>query len=92
MILHNNGKCLQDIESMPISHMNWAIMWNNQLIANQLNYNAQELDAAVTAGVATLNDGQRHVFDRVSESCKVREVGAFFVHIQEDVARLMSAI
>ena len=41
---------------MPISHMSWAIIQNNQLIAEQLNYDAQELDAAVTAGVATLND------------------------------------
>ena len=57
MILHNNGKCLRDIESMPVSHMNWAIMQNNQLIAEQLNYDAEELDATVTAGMATLNDG-----------------------------------
>ena len=37
-------------------------------------------NAAVTAGVATLNDGQRHVFNKVTQSCRVREGAVFFVH------------
>ena len=41
----------------------------------------------MTAGVATLNDGQRHVFNRVTQSCRVREGGVFFIYSSRGCGR-----
>jgi hypothetical protein len=80
-LLHKNGKSLAATPNMPVSVMQWHIMAENQLIAEQLNYNVQELQAVVDEAVPTLNQEQREVFDAVVEDALDQDGGhPYFVH------------
>jgi len=60
--------------------MQWEIIQGNQLIAEQLNYDHNQLQAMVDAGVPTLNQDQRQVFDAVVQDAITEGGHSYFVH------------
>jgi hypothetical protein len=79
-LLRKNGKSLDIIPNMPVSIMQWGIMEDNQLIAEQLNYDQEELQTSVDEAVPILNQEQREVFDVVVEDALAQGGHSYFVH------------
>lgn len=79
-LLRKNGRSLADFH-MPVPDVQWHVMADNQLIAEQLDYNVQELQAFVDRAVPTLNEDQRAVFDAVVEDALSQDHShPYFVH------------
>ena len=80
--LRKNGKHLDDFADMPRPHMDWDIRVGNQLIAEQLNYDLDQLHQIVENGVPTLNDEQRELYDAILDYVDLGEGHgkACFVH------------
>jgi hypothetical protein len=59
-MLRKNGRSLDAIPQMPVSQMaaRWGAMEGNLLIAEQLQYNQQELQQIVDIGVPLLNNDE----------------------------------
>lgn len=67
---------------MPRIQENWAIREENQLIAEQLAYDREELQQVVNQGLPTLNQEQCQIFDEVVQTVMENQGNApsYFVH------------
>ncbi|KIK12311.1 hypothetical protein PISMIDRAFT_47075, partial [Pisolithus microcarpus 441] len=65
---------------MPRPQRQWNINEGNQLIAEQRAYDQEELQHFVQAGLPTLNQEQRALYDAVMASVQQPVGSSFFVH------------
>ena len=79
-ILSRNGKNLSNFPPMPLPERNWDVIQGNPLIFEELNYDRDQLQDFVAAGVTTLNHDQKVVYDKVTESCNLGDGISYFVH------------
>ena len=80
-VLQTWGSELSDIHGMPQIIHDWGVVAEgNRLIAEQLNYNREELAARVTVNTAQFNNAQRGVYDAVMQSVNNASGRIFFLH------------
>lgn len=78
-ILQKSGRSLRDFDTMPRWTHNWAELADNNLIAEQLNYNRDEQRVQAEGRVRQLNNDQRMAFDRIMESVQHGHGSTFFL-------------
>ncbi|THH03718.1 hypothetical protein EW146_g10359 [Bondarzewia mesenterica] len=79
-ILDKSGKSLDRFPPMPLHEFDWDVSAENELIAQQLNYN---LDAEATSAarrLSQLNTEQRLAYDRIISSVYNQQGRVFFLN------------
>src|SRR6266567_6709356 len=79
-ILRDSGHSLSDFPNMPHPTHNWSDTINNRLISQQLNYNHQTESTMAHQFLQSLNNGQRHAFDKIWQSIICKEGKVFFIY------------
>ena len=78
-ILHDSGHALSDFPSMPQSMINWSSTVHNRLISQQINYNSDSEANTAHQLMSSLNEDQRHAFEKIWQSIIQRKGKTFFV-------------
>ena len=78
-ILHDSGHALSDFPSMPLSQLDWSDTVHNRLISQQMNYDSHCEAIAAHQLTSSLNDDQRHAFEKIWHSIIQNEGKIFFV-------------
>ena len=79
-ILQDSGRSLAEWPSMPRSCENWNALTLNPLIAEQLNYDQEQLRNELAARLQQVNVDQRVAYDQVSASVDNSEGRLFFLN------------
>jgi hypothetical protein len=79
-ILSQSGRSLQDFPPMPLPQQQWALISNNSLLQEQLDYDLEELAVQVEEKKILFNVEQRAVFDAVVDSVRNQQGKVFFLH------------
>jgi len=81
-LLIKAGKRLQDWDSLPQVTGDWGTLLQNlnPLIAEQRDYDPQELAALAEQHIATLNPDQRSAFDKITSAVTNKTGEIFFLH------------
>ena len=78
-ILHDSGHTISDFPSMPQPQSNWSDTICNRLISQQMNYDSHYEANTAHQYLSSLNDDQRHAFQKIWESIIHKEGKSFFI-------------
>ncbi|KAF8109202.1 hypothetical protein N665_0101s0031 [Sinapis alba] len=78
-IMRRNGNSLSLFESMPHIRMS-STNDSNVLIADEHNYNREELRAVVDSDTHKMTDEQKNIYDEIMDAVKEDKGGMFFVY------------
>ena len=78
-ILNDSGKALSSWPAMPKPMYDWETATTNQLIAEQLNFDPEEEQAAAARQMSTFSDEQREAYNRIWDSIANEKGHAFFI-------------
>ncbi|KAF8105368.1 hypothetical protein N665_0158s0050 [Sinapis alba] len=90
-IMRHNGSSLSLFESMPQIRMN-STNDSNVLIADERNYNREELRAAVDSDTQKMTDEQKNIYDEIMDAVKEDKGGMFFNRSSKFSQRSISII
>ena len=79
-ILMRSGKRLHKFPPMPLPQHNWDEIQENHLLAEQLDYNTEEMQQKADECLNSFNPEQRAVFDAAMDSCNNSLGKMFFIH------------
>ncbi|KAF8117428.1 hypothetical protein N665_0010s0005 [Sinapis alba] len=82
-IMRRNGSSLSLFESMPHIHMS-SINDSNVLIADERNYNREELRAVVDSDTHKMTDEQKNIYDEIMDAVKEDKGGMFGIPLSPD--------
>ena len=78
-ILQDSGHTLSDFPTMPRPSSNWSNTLHNCLIVQQTNYDSNYEATTAHELTSTLNDDQRHAFDKIWQSIIHNQGKTFFL-------------
>ena len=78
--LQKSGKSLKDFADMPVPQVHWENGVENQLIAEQYNYDLNALHQIVANGEGTLTNEQWAVYDAILTMVENNQAGGSFLH------------
>ena len=80
LILNRNAKSLHDYPSMPYPHEMSALINENRLIFEELNYDIDKLNTEFELLHGSLNVDQKNIYDAIMDSCRQSTSSLFFVY------------
>ncbi|KAF9552570.1 hypothetical protein CPC08DRAFT_646734, partial [Agrocybe pediades] len=80
VILGESGHSLANFPSMPRPQRDWAIVTMNPLIAEELNYDRESLQADLEERLRNLNPDQRHAYTRITQAIEDQQPKVFFLN------------
>jgi hypothetical protein len=79
-LMQESGRRLSDFEGMPLSVMNWGAAVGNRLIAEQLQWDAEEQAVSAAEAYASMNAPQKLAYSEVLKSVNDQAGTVFFLH------------
>ena len=79
-ILRDSRHALSDFPPMPQPSLDWSNTLHNRLISQQCNYDSTCEAVAAQQFATSLNDNQRHAFEKIWQSIICNEGKTFFVN------------
>ena len=78
-ILCDSGHTLSDFPPMPQSSLNWSSTLHNRLVSQQCDYDSASEAVAAQQYTSSLNNDQRHAFEKIWRSITCNEGKTFFI-------------
>ena len=79
-LLNSNGRSLKEFQSMPFPSDSPLSQFQNHFLAEELNYDKEQLSVDLKKYLSSMNEDQRIIYDNIIDTVTTEKGGFYFVY------------